>query len=101
MLGSAAALVAELKSLSPATWHAVQLSSGPGNSTSAKLSSAAPACHMKSTVRLRAPWMAWMKSLALPDQPLVDWFGLWQNEQVGPLLRCPAWNVGAAPSSTW
>src|SRR5260370_1136415 len=46
-------------------------------------------------------WIAWMKSFAFPDQQAVDWFGLWQKEQVGPLLRWPAWKVGAAPSSTW
>jgi len=35
------------------------------------------------------------------DQPALVRFGLWQNEQVGPSLRCPAWKLGVTPSAPW
>ena len=59
------------------------------------------ACQLSPTVRLAAPWMEWIKTPELADQPVLVRFGLWQNEQVGPSLRWPAWNVGFAPSCPW
>src|SRR6266540_1956038 len=53
------------------------------------------------TSRFAPPWMAWMKSLAFADQPLLVRFGVWQNAQVGASFRCPAWNVGIEPSWSW
>jgi hypothetical protein len=41
------------------------------------------AFHPKSTVRLAAPWMACTKVDALPDQPVLFRFGLWQTERLG------------------
>jgi hypothetical protein len=45
--------------------------------------------------------MAWMKYFEPADQPELVRFGLWQNEQVGPSLRCPAWKLGDTPSVPW
>ena len=56
---------------------------------------------MKSTLRLRPAWMAWMKYFEPADQPELVRLGLWQKEQVGPSLRWPAWKVGSTPSAPW
>src|SRR6266568_7271109 len=101
MLGNAAVAPALLKSKPPSTWQAVQLLRAPGNSTSPKPEPGALACQEKSTVRFLPPWIEWIKSLASAAQPLLVRFGLWQNAQVWPSLRCPAWNVGAIPSAPW
>src|SRR5215510_9963888 len=100
MFGSAAAEAVALKSKAPATWQAVQSLIGPGNSTSEKPAGVV-ACQVKGTVRARAPWMEWMKSLALAAQAELVRFGLWQNAQVGPSLRWPAWKDGVTPSGAW
>src|SRR3954468_6647507 len=42
-----------------------------------------------------------MKYFEPAAQPALVLFGVWQNEQVGPSLRWPAWNVGATPSAPW
>src|SRR5262245_55309482 len=94
-------LVGFVKSYVFGRWHVVQVLSVPGNSTSSKPGPAAAACHVKFTVRLRPPWMAWMKYFEPADQPELVRFGLWQNEQVGPSLRCPAWKLGVTPSAPW
>ena len=55
-------------------------------------------CQVKLVVRFSAPWIAWMKSLALADQALLVWLGRWHQEQVGASLRWPAWKSGPTPS---
>src|SRR4051794_19975715 len=45
--------------------------------------------------------MAWMKYFEPAAQPELVLFGLWQNEQVAPSLRWPAWNVGVTPRPPW
>ena len=45
--------------------------------------------------------MPWTKVEALADQPELVRFGVWHQEQLGPSLRWPAWNVGSTPSWPW
>src|SRR5438128_1484031 len=101
MPDTAARFEAFVKSYVFGRWQPLQVLSVPGNSTSLYPGPTSVACQVNGTTRLRPAWIAWMKYFELADQPELARFGLWQNEQVGPLLRCPAWKVGATPSAPW
>jgi hypothetical protein len=58
-------------------------------------------CQPNGSVRLPAPWTPCTNTFDAADQPLLVVFGVWQNEQVGPSLRWPTWNVGLTPRPPW